>query len=150
MPSFFAAAGNVEPGLLCRNPAVAVNYMHAPTWGDQAAALERYWPSASTPGRLPVVVISVGFWEKAADVPEVQRPPPLPDAPHCAVRHNDATMMPSCEGLRHRVLHRDICKRRTVHLPQFPPRSVQATSRTGRARQDALQPCEDCSLHARG
>lgn len=69
-----AGAGNVEPGLLCSKPAVAVNYMHAPKWSDQAATLEQYWPSASTEGRLPVVVLSVGFWEKSAEVPEVRDP----------------------------------------------------------------------------
>ena len=71
-PTGGAGAGNVEPGLLCSKPAVAVNYMHAPKWSDQAATLERYWPSASTDGRLPVVVLSVGFWEKSAEVPEVR------------------------------------------------------------------------------
>lgn len=61
----------MEPGLLCSKPAVAINYAHAPQWSDQAAALERYWPSATTEGRLPVVVLSVGFWEKTSEVPEV-------------------------------------------------------------------------------
>mmetsp|Transcript_4695 Transcript_4695/g.13492 ORF Transcript_4695/g.13492 Transcript_4695/m.13492 type:complete len:605 (-) Transcript_4695:890-2704(-) len=70
VPSFFASASNVEPGLLCSKPAVAINYAHAPQWSDQAAALERYWPSATTEGRLPVVVLSVGFWEKTSEVPE--------------------------------------------------------------------------------
>ena len=35
--------------------------------------LERYWP-AVTPGRHPVLVLSVGFWEKSAEVPEVRAP----------------------------------------------------------------------------
>lgn len=64
----------MEPGLLCSKPAVAINYAHAPQWSDQAAALERYWPSATTEGRLPVVVLSVGFWEKTSEVPEVSLP----------------------------------------------------------------------------
>lgn len=61
----------MEPAPLCSRRPAAINYVHAPTWGDQAAVLQRYWP-AVTPGRRPVLVLSVGFWEKAAEVPQVR------------------------------------------------------------------------------
>lgn len=51
-------------------PVVRFEYMHSPEWQDQILAVPSYFNGVLSPGERPVVVMSVGYWEQDAAVPE--------------------------------------------------------------------------------
>jgi hypothetical protein len=83
-PAFFR--GQVGPGRAdaeralaeCSHEPLAIDYLQAPLWAGQAAALAAYLGSGGSgaasggavPGGLPVVVASVGLWQPGAEPPE--------------------------------------------------------------------------------
>jgi hypothetical protein len=50
-------------------PVVKFEYLHSPEWQDQLHAVPPYLNGLS-PGERPVLVISVGYWERSAEVPQ--------------------------------------------------------------------------------
>lgn len=53
----------------CSHHPVEINYLQAPLWNAQTEMLLRYC-NATTNGRRPVVVTSVGFWQPGETVPD--------------------------------------------------------------------------------
>jgi len=70
IPEFFKYSPNQDPMLLCKDPHVAINYMHAPDYVLQRRYLEQYMEHIVDEGRQVTLVLSVGYWVWFPEVPQ--------------------------------------------------------------------------------